>query len=224
MRRRVHASCSLPRPRAGGTGERSRHRPRSIGAAAHLGCACGDTRGVVNRPAIPKSGRQTIGRAPSDSWRCAPSRLALRPPAATPALGEWIALNERPRLRPARHPHRPSNSLGTFISTPTWNCRELGTRTLGLSRSGCSRSEALSVHSCSIATQTPYLYRAIDSTGATIDFVLSGLRYAVAAKRLFRKALTDLSHPQPRAINIEQHLGAGPSSDQTMSESQAGVS
>ena len=29
-----------------------------------------------------------------------------RPPAATQALGEWIALNERPRLRPARHPHR----------------------------------------------------------------------------------------------------------------------
>ena len=48
---------------------------------------------------------------PSDSWRCAPSRLALRPPAATPALGEWIALNERPRLRPARHPHRPSRAV-----------------------------------------------------------------------------------------------------------------
>ena len=31
--------------------------PRSIGAAAHLGCACGDTRGVVNRPAIPEPGR-----------------------------------------------------------------------------------------------------------------------------------------------------------------------
>ena len=42
------------------------------------------------------------------------------------------------------------------------------------------------------------LYRAIDSTGATIDFVLSGLRDAAAAKRLFRKALTDPSHPQPR--------------------------
>ena len=28
-------------------------------------------------------------------------------------------------------------------------------RTLGLSRSGCSRSEALSVHSCSMATQAP---------------------------------------------------------------------
>ena len=49
-----------------------------------------------------------------------------------------------------------------------------------------------------------YLYRAIDSTGATIDFVLSGWRDAEAAKRLFRKALTDPSHPQPRVINTDQ--------------------
>ena len=49
-----------------------------------------------------------------------------------------------------------------------------------------------------------YLCRAIDSSGATIDFVLSGLRDAGAAKRLFRKALTDPSHPQPRVINTDQ--------------------
>jgi hypothetical protein len=40
-----------------------------------------------------------------------------------------------------------------------------------------------------------YLYRAIDSRGATIDFLLSALRDADAAKRLFRKALSDRSHP-----------------------------
>ena len=45
-----------------------------------------------------------------------------------------------------------------------------------------------------------YLYRAIDSTGATIDFLLSALRDAAAAKRLFRKP----SHPQPRVINTDQ--------------------
>ena len=45
-----------------------------------------------------------------------------------------------------------------------------------------------------------YLYRAIDSTGATIDFLLSALRDAAAAKRLFRKP----SHPQPRVINPDQ--------------------
>ena len=48
-----------------------------------------------------------------------------------------------------------------------------------------------------------YLYRAIDSKGATIDFLLSALRDADAAKRLFRKALSDPSHPQPRVINTD---------------------
>ncbi len=48
-----------------------------------------------------------------------------------------------------------------------------------------------------------YLYRAIDSAGATIDFPLSALRDADAAKRLFRKALSNLSHPQPRVINTD---------------------
>ena len=48
-----------------------------------------------------------------------------------------------------------------------------------------------------------YLYRAIDSTGATIDFLLSTFRNADAAKRLFRKALGDRSHPQPRVINTD---------------------
>jgi transposase-like protein len=48
-----------------------------------------------------------------------------------------------------------------------------------------------------------YLYRAIDSTGATIDYLLSAFRDAGAAKRLFRKALSDQSHPQPRVINTD---------------------
>ena len=49
-----------------------------------------------------------------------------------------------------------------------------------------------------------YLYRAIDSTGATIDFLLSALRNAATAERLFRKALSDPSHPQPRVINTDK--------------------
>jgi transposase-like protein len=48
-----------------------------------------------------------------------------------------------------------------------------------------------------------YLYRAIDSAGDTIDFLLSALRDADAAKRLFRKALSDRSHAQPRVINTD---------------------
>jgi transposase, IS6 family len=49
-----------------------------------------------------------------------------------------------------------------------------------------------------------YLYRAIDSAGATIDFYLSALRSAEAAKALFAKALADPSHPQPRVINTDK--------------------
>ena len=48
-----------------------------------------------------------------------------------------------------------------------------------------------------------YLYRAIDSSGATIDFLLSAFRDADAAKRLFRKALSHPSDPQPRVINTD---------------------
>jgi transposase, IS6 family len=49
-----------------------------------------------------------------------------------------------------------------------------------------------------------YLYRTIDSTGATIDFLLSALRDAAAAQRLFRQALSDPSHPLPRVINTDK--------------------
>jgi transposase-like protein len=48
-----------------------------------------------------------------------------------------------------------------------------------------------------------YRYRAIDSAGATIDFLLSAKRDAEAAKRLFRKARRDRSHPQPRVIHTD---------------------
>jgi transposase-like protein len=48
-----------------------------------------------------------------------------------------------------------------------------------------------------------YLYRAIDSAGATIDFLLSAKRDADTANRLFRKALSAASHPQPRVINTD---------------------
>ena len=58
--------------------------------------------------------------------------------------------------------------------------------------------------SCSFLMVATYPYRAIDSTGATIDFVLSAFRDAAAAKQLFRIALSDLSHPQPRVINTDE--------------------
>jgi len=48
-----------------------------------------------------------------------------------------------------------------------------------------------------------YLYRAVDSTGATIDFLLSAHRDAAAAKRFFQKALRAPGHPRPRVINVD---------------------
>jgi len=49
-----------------------------------------------------------------------------------------------------------------------------------------------------------YLYRALDSGGDTIDFLLSAFRSADAAKALLAKALEDPSHPQPRVINTDK--------------------
>ena len=40
-----------------------------------------------------------------------------------------------------------------------------------------------------VAGKWTYLYRAVDSTGATVDFLLSARRDAAAAKRFFQKAL-----------------------------------
>jgi hypothetical protein len=49
-----------------------------------------------------------------------------------------------------------------------------------------------------------YWYRAVDSTGATIDFLLSARRDATAAKRFFQKALRSPIHPRPRVINVRR--------------------
>jgi len=55
-----------------------------------------------------------------------------------------------------------------------------------------------------------YLYRAVDSTGATIDFLLSAKRDAPAAERFLAKALGGTNHPAPRVINTDEHAGYPP--------------
>jgi IS6 family transposase len=50
-----------------------------------------------------------------------------------------------------------------------------------------------------------YLYRAVDSTGQTIDFLLTAKRDAAAAKRFFHKALSQSANPQPRVINVDKN-------------------
>jgi transposase, IS6 family len=55
-----------------------------------------------------------------------------------------------------------------------------------------------------------YLYRAVDSTGATIDFFLSAKRDAAAAERFLTKALGGENHPAPRVINTDKHAAYPP--------------
>ena len=50
-----------------------------------------------------------------------------------------------------------------------------------------------------------YLYRAVDSTRQTIDFLLSAKRDARAAKRFFRKMLKAPKHQPPRVINVDRN-------------------
>jgi transposase-like protein len=50
-----------------------------------------------------------------------------------------------------------------------------------------------------------YLYRAVDSTGQTIDFLLTAKRDAAAAKRFFHKALSSPRNPVPRVINVDKN-------------------
>jgi len=50
-----------------------------------------------------------------------------------------------------------------------------------------------------------YLYRAVDSRGQTIDFLLSAKRNAAAAKRFFRKALGQPHTVNPRTITVDKN-------------------
>ena len=52
-----------------------------------------------------------------------------------------------------------------------------------------------------------YLYPAVDSTGATIDFLLSAKRDAATAERFLAKALGGEKHPARRVIKTEEHAG-----------------
>ena len=63
-----------------------------------------------------------------------------------------------------------------------------------------------------------YLYRAVDSTGATIDFLLSARRDAAAAERFLAKALGGANHPAPRVINTDKHAGYPPAIVQLKAE------
>jgi len=50
-----------------------------------------------------------------------------------------------------------------------------------------------------------YLYRAVDSQGNTVDFLLTAKRDALAAKRFFRKTLKAIHTQTPRVITVDKN-------------------
>jgi len=69
-----------------------------------------------------------------------------------------------------------------------------------------------------IKGQWYYLYRAVDSTGQTIDFMLSAKRDTKAAKRFFRKMLKAPKRQSPRVINVDQNKAYPPAVEELKKE------
>jgi len=63
-----------------------------------------------------------------------------------------------------------------------------------------------------------YLYRAVDSPGQTIDFMLSAKRDTKAAKRFFRKMLKASQHQSPRIINVDRNNAYPPAVEELKKE------
>lgn len=55
-----------------------------------------------------------------------------------------------------------------------------------------------------------YLYRAVDSSGQTLDFLLSAKRDAKAAKRFLKKVLKARHTQTPRVINVDKNAAYPP--------------
>ncbi|GMA66068.1 IS6 family transposase [Alicyclobacillus fastidiosus] len=65
-----------------------------------------------------------------------------------------------------------------------------------------------------------YLYRAVDSKGQTIDFMLSSSRDVKAAKRFFRKALSSPHNQTPRVITVDKNPAYPPALQQLKDETE----
>ena len=76
---------------------------------------------------------------------------------------------------------------------------------LGRERRGTNRSWRVDETYVRVAGTWVYLYRAVDSAGDTIDFLLSPNRDLVAAKQFLQLALHRTGEVRPRVINVDGH-------------------
>ncbi len=60
-----------------------------------------------------------------------------------------------------------------------------------------------------------YLYRAVDSDGNPLDFLLSAKRDARAAKRFLHKMLNAVHTQTPRVLNVDKNAAYPPAIDRT---------
>lgn len=65
-----------------------------------------------------------------------------------------------------------------------------------------------------------YLYRAVDSQGKTLDFLLSARRDTTAAKRFLRKTLNASHTQEPRVINVDKNAAYPPAIDDLKADEQ----
>jgi len=63
-----------------------------------------------------------------------------------------------------------------------------------------------------------YLYRAVDSEGNTVDFLLRAKREKAAAKRFFKKMLQASHFKQPCVINVDRNASYPPAADELKTE------
>jgi transposase, IS6 family len=111
------------------------------------------------------------------SYRDLEPMLADRGVAVDPTtLVRWIQA-DAPELDQRLRPHRR-------LTTGSWRVDETYLRVKG---------------------RWQYLYRAVDSRGQTIDFLLSAKRDAAAARRFFRKALHQPHTVNPRRITVDKN-------------------
>lgn len=65
-----------------------------------------------------------------------------------------------------------------------------------------------------------YLYRAVDSQGNTLDFLLCAFRDARSAERFLRKTLKASHTQEPRVINVDNNAAYPPAVDDLKADEQ----